>query len=530
MLLKDHRYINSHSERLHWRWIAVVLFAYSFGANLNAQALAQNQDNEVDSSNAFASEPRIQVYDLSPRASIREAARARQLFAKGHIIRLIGGADQDVYRLLRVRVVDLPADTNQECRHCWWLPERKRGPGERSESPSVIAVRISPTGATHQFVSVAGARKRDDSWHVAFKNWVERERARAAAFGLDILPPELSGAEDPQPPTEAWTELTEVTMTQSDSNNDTTRFTVSVYRLNDIDAAGDWYMILTHPQGQPNFVGCGGFPISCGQVTFQRDVSMTTAPEFILYDHGPSTQVSVTTVSFTLGSALNATGPGVSAMFGESWQQPSVDTKDVSSLSNNTAGWSEIYNWPPNSYSPAPTSSSIFLSHQGALFQVPEGTKSFVLTANVSTIFGREINVGGLGQQPVTNGSIGIQIGLLIEPPEFSVTPTQTTIQPGDSSRANVVASIPGSSNGLSWQVSNIPAWLTVSQTSGSGNAVLTLSVKPDATPGTVGSLNFDTNPAFGAPSVEKNPLILTITVGTPPNPPCDPPLCTSGN
>ncbi|MFL6353669.1 MAG: hypothetical protein ACJ74Z_17715 [Bryobacteraceae bacterium] len=392
-----------------------------------------------------------------------------------------------------------------------------------------MAVRSSTNGSLHQFLGFV--QPKGDHHHQrserAFSQWVDRERARACASGLTTLPPELSAAEDPQPPPQAWTELTETTQSATDAGGDASRSTIGVYRLNDIDEAHDWYMVLSHPQVQPNFQGCGGFPISCEELTFQRVVSLNTQPIFILFDHGPSTQVSVVTVGFSIGGTINATGPGVSAAFAESWQQPSVNTLDQSSLSQNTAQWTEDFVWPDSSYSPAATSSSIFLSHQGAVFQVPEGTKEFDLATLVNLTFGQEINVGGLGQQSVDQYIIGQSIGLQVEPPVFSITPGQITIAPGDQGKVQLTAYNPASTNGVSWVVTNIPTWLTVSQRTGSVSTPVTLSVSPDATPGTVASLNFDTDPAFGAPSVEQGPLIVTVTVGTS-GPPCDPPLCTN--
>jgi hypothetical protein len=79
----------------------------------------------------------------------------------------------------------------------------------------------------------------------------------------------------------------------------------------------------------------------------------------------------------------------------------------------------------------------------------------------------------------------------------------------------NISALIPSSTQGLPWTLSSPPpSWLSVSQTSGAGPALVTLRVEPGTPIGSVASLNFNTNPAFAAPSVEVNPLIVTVTVG----------------
>ena len=154
-------------------------------------------------------------------------------------------------------------------------------------------------------------------------------------------------------------------------------------------------------------------------------------------------------------------------------------------------------------------------------------TKEFDLATLVDLTFGQEINIGGLGQQSVDQYTIGQSIGLQVEPPVFSITPSELTIAPGDPGKLQLTAYNPASTNGVSWVVTNIPTWLTVSQMTGSVSTPVTLSVSPDATPGTVASLNFNTDPAFGAPSVGPGPLIVTVTVGST-GPPCEPPLCTS--
>jgi hypothetical protein len=64
--------------------------------------------------------------------------------------------------------------------------------------------------------------------------------------------------------------------------------------------------------------------------------------------------------------------------------------------------------------------------------------------------------------------------------------------------------------------ISNVPGWLTVSQTSGGGSTKLNLSVQPDRLDGSMASLNMDTNPSFATPSVETNPLKVKVTVGQP--------------
>ena len=64
----------------------------------------------------------------------------------------------------------------------------------------------------------------------------------------------------------------------------------------------------------------------------------------------------------------------------------------------------------------------------------------------------------------------------------------------------------------MTWSITNIPTWLTVSQVSGSTSATITVTVQPK-TRGSVAYLNIQTSPPYGAPSVEQGPLVVTITV-----------------
>jgi hypothetical protein len=119
--------------------------------------------------------------------------------------------------------------------------------------------------------------------------------------------------------------------------------------------------------------------------------------------------------------------------------------------------------------------------------------------------FGNQINRGGYF---IFNGAMA--------PPQFSVVPTTISIPPGGSGKAQLVARIGDDTLGLSWNVSNIPSWLNVDQTTGSRSALLTLSAAGGTALGTVGTLNFNTNPLFAAPSVASGPLTLNIKVGQP--------------
>ncbi len=163
---------------------------------------------------------------------------------------------------------------------------------------------------------------------------------------------------------------------------------------------------------------------------------------------------------------------------------------------------------------PPETSIGLFLSHQGSIFQVPEGTTSFQFLLAEPVTFAFQPHFGNL-ETSVSYDSVQIDIF----PPVFTVSLASLSIPPGGSGNFDITAVNPSTSNnglGLAWDVTNLPPWLTVSQTSGSSSAGLILNVAPGTPLGTVSSLNINTNPAFAAPSVEENPLLVHVTVGQP--------------
>ena len=112
-----------------------------------------------------------------------------------------------------------------------------------------------------------------------------------------------------------------------------------------------------------------------------------------------------------------------------------------------------------------------------------------------------------------------VPVQINIFPPVFTTSLSDLSIPPGGNGAFEITAVNPSTSNGglgLAWDVKNLPPWLTVSQTSGSSSARLTLNVAPGTALGTVASINVNTNPEFAAPSVETGPLLVRVTVGQP--------------
>jgi hypothetical protein len=173
--------------------------------------------------------------------------------------------------------------------------------------------------------------------------------------------------------------------------------------------------------------------------------------------------------------------------------------------------WNEAFTDEGAVTKPPETSIGLFLSHQGSIFQVPEGTTSFQFTLDepVTYYFQHSFNY-----PQVDVVDLSVQINIF--PPVFVTSLNNLSIPPGGSGTFEITAVNPSSGLGLAWDVKNLPPWLTVSQTSGSGSAHIRLNVAPGTALGTVASINVNTNPEFAAPSVEVNPLLVRVTVGQP--------------
>ncbi len=449
----------------------------------------------------------VATVDLLSRPEADVLANARRAFRQGDIVRMVGGKPEDMQRLLGIGGALLTRT------RALGSSSRNAGPLQNAAPPvyQVVAARATRTGALHEFLQL-GKTATDASNPgnlVAYETWAEKERRLAQERQTGSLP------SDPEPPAQAWTELQQTTVNQTDDDGNIFQNTVSVFRLNDISPNFDWYMVLTDPQSQPNYQGCIVFGFgACGWWTHQRVFTMSTTPQAVLFDHGPLNKITSSTASFSIGGLINATGPGVSAGYSVSWPQQSVTTTDESDLANGVGKWSEAFEDEGVFTKPPETSTGLFLSHQGSIFQVPEGTSSFQFTLDEPVTSAFQPRFGNLETEVL---DFTVQINIF--PPVFVTSLNNLSIPPGGSGTFEITAVNPSTSNaglGLAWDVSNLPSWLTVSQTSGSSSARLMLNVAPGTALGTVGSINVNTNPEFAAPSVEQSPLLVRVTVGQP--------------
>lgn len=429
----------------------------------------------------------IQVIDLGINASEDETLEAKKAYKQGHIIRVVGGSPADLRRLIGSGAFNL----DKVGADAIW---------------QASAVRLGKYGALHQFTSrmsvtsgmsthaIEAAGKQSEE---SFDTW--REKEVSAELG------------DPSPPAQAWTQVLSLTDVQSGGWG-STQTVLQVYRLNGTDTSADYYMVLTDPTVSPNFSVPAGncaslFLFPCGWYTSQRDISMSTNPAGVLFDHGPSTKITTNSGYWSIGFGLPT---NVGASFSENWSQDSVTTTDQSNVVAGTAHWSEAFVSESCCSQLPATSTSTFLSHQGAIFKLPPGA-SFQLAVSVTPTIIYQPSFGNPSQ-----GGGAFFFNAPISPPQFSVIPSAITIPPGVTGNVQLLARIGDNSIGLPWAITNIPSWLNVDQISGARTTVLNLTVQAGTALGTLGTLNFNTDPPFAAPSVASGPLKMNVKVGQP--------------
>ena len=255
-------------------------------------------------------------------------------------------------------------------------------------------VHIDLRGVTNVYQGLAAAGGEAQA-AVDFNRWVSQQ-----AMAPGLAPPAMpSSARAPwaqpsmplaaaAPSSTAWTPLFSAVSGYTDYQGTSVHFTMSDYRLNDINTGGDWYLFATQLQTAPAYGGCNYS--SCGPWTIQRNVRIPGPAPLSLADYGPTGTITSSTTGYTVGAGLSAgtdVGVGVSASYSQTWDQPSVVTYDQTSYATATAAWQEnfggpsYYWWPAGPTAPPSTSTSSFQSDQAAIFKAPEGTSSFSLTS-----------------------------------------------------------------------------------------------------------------------------------------------------
>jgi len=458
-------------------------------ASMKAQQVVVGNTDKVSGS-------AIQVIDLQKNASAEEVTVARTAYQQGHIIRMTEGTPADIRKATGAEAFEIrPAAADQ-----------------KSAAPmagtNLSAVRLGQHGELHQFAGTNSNQASRSSFQLleaSFEQWRQKQQQEAVG--------------DPSGPPQSWQQVLEVTFVQSGNPGDSSydwgsiQNIITAYRLSAASLDGEYYMVLTDPTTAPNFKvpasNCASlFLAPCGWYTTHRNISISTTPSGILFDHGPTTQITNGSGSWTIGLGIPGSG---SVGYSQNWSQSSVTTTDQSNLATGVGQWDEAFTSETCCAQLPATSVSTFLSHQGAIFKLSPGTASFQLNIGINTqiiyqpSFGNPY--GGAGNYQLTG---------TVSPPQFAVNPTAITIAPGASATVQVVANIGAGQILLPWVVENIPLWLNVSQIKGAGSTLVTLTANAGTALGTLGTLNFDTVPSYASPAVAAGPLTMNVKVGQP--------------
>lgn len=404
------------------------------------------------------------------------------------------------------------------------LPEPSATLSPRSSVPSNVTtvfqgVHFGLNGVTNVYQGQAAAGGESQA-AVQFNQWIAGQTAAHAS-----APMTSSALAAGAPSGAAWTQLNSAVSAYTDYQGTSVHFAMTDYRLNDINSGTDWYLFATQLQTAPNYQGCS-YSTVCGPYTIWRNVRIPAPAPLALADYGPQGTVTSSTAGYTVGGGLGTdVGAGVSASYSQTWDQPSVVTTDQTSYPNITAAWQESFGgpsyfwWPVSISAPPGTSTGSFQSDQAAIFSAPEGTSSFTLTGYAGSETEEDSNFHAcwtwLGTMYLCYSSgysgVNLSIRMTVQPPVLAVSPSGLSLSRGSSGTISIQAVVPGSSQGLAWDVTNIPSWLSVSSLSGSGVGSVTVTVNRKTPIGSVAYLNFNTSPAFAAPSVERGPIVVQI-------------------
>ena len=504
--------------------LMLPLFALWFSLVGSVQVASASRGSAATGSSCSApgsSVFRLATADLAnPSATV--ICRARRALQAHSIITAVGPRSS-VGQLGRLLGIQLPDPSITQSISTTQVSQRGPKPATGAEGRQPIAssrlkshittvflgAHLDSKGVVQSYEGLAAAGGETQA-AAQFNQWVGAQVAQQAA-GQQTAP------SSPQPG--AWTDLNYALLNYSDPWNDAHQFAITYYRLNDLNIGADWYLFATHVQTTPNYSGCNY--TSCGVFTNQRN--LTIPGPISLFDHGPTGTITSSTDSFTVGTSLNVAsdvGAGVDASYSQSWNTQAVTTTDQTS--GNTAAWQENFTgpnysaWPFGPTPPPPTSTGTFISYQAAIFIAGEGTSSFNLTPVVVSKMELDNNFHlcfpflCYTQNFLTTT---LSVPLTIQPPAFSVSPSALQLTSGSSGGFSIAAYVPNSAQNLAWDVTNIPSWLTVSSLSGAGFSSVKVIVARRTPRGSVAYLNFNTSPAFAAPSVESGPIVVTVTV-----------------
>ena len=452
---------------------------------------------------ADAQNQTLDVIRLSNNPAADEVGNAKAAFQQGKAIVVLEGGDRTAAS--RLLGIDLPAMSPTSIQDKNPIPKGSVGAPEEVKR---TAAYLDTRKMLHSLQAFAAANAPDASWQKATEDWIKKQQG--------IADGSIVGA--PQPPSGAWTTMLTTTVSSTGGYGNTEQTDISVYRLNTIDTANDYYMVYLIPESYPNYNGfCDGIG-DCGFHTFGRHFQLGLA-DAQLFEHGPGNVVNTTTVSFNFGGSVSSEGPGINTGLSVSWSQPDVTTNDRSNQS--TGIWDEQFvanyfnHCDPGTGTLNETSYGTFFSTQLAILKVPAGITDLHFPIEDEATYCETISPYGIPYNvyDYTQNDTTIHLGA----PVLTAAPSSLTVGAGQSQPLLVSAFIPFSTEGLSWKLSTNQSWLTVpGEGPYSGIQAIPVSVAPGTPNGTTGTIALDTYDPDATRSVVQGPILVNVTVGTP--------------
>jgi Galactose oxidase, central domain len=449
------------------------------------------------------------VHVLLPNATGADLAAIKQDFENGEIVEMEGSHHADFDSLLDIALPDISPVTNQET-----IDTGKRSISYGWKSTPTLrweAARVTADGvhlyecARSRFSGVLPGTKNPKNCATSLAEWIAEEQ-------------NVSAQAVPEPYIADWTALGQISIDYADDYL-TFENRFRLLRLNDLDATSDWYMMVRDPLSAPNYQGCTVPFGSCGWYTNARDFqisldrSLLSDSRFKLYEWSPAQEIKSGTGELSLGISLESVVPKPGVGYTFSWDQSDVITTVYSAPANKEASWVEAFKGNSPVSVPPITSTYAFLSHQGVIFQVPEGTQSISATANTHV----KLEYNAVSTRYF---EFQAQPTLHLAAPRFSTNLSTLSLLQNSTGLVYLTSLIPHYSQRLRWTLVSKPDWLDVSPTEGAQSTYLEIRDNGAAEVGNIGYVELQTNPAYGAPSVATGPLRVKVQVvaGLPPN------------
>lgn len=442
----------------------------------------------------------LEIVVLPSEPSPEDLIGAKKALAEGSIVEMENEKVIDFNAWLDVAV---PPPRPATDRVSASKKEDQNSQGEVLPVARIVAARIAPDGSLHSYTCQTSSRPSSESsggkdCRSGFREWVQQEQTELKTLGFST------------PDQTDWTAIAQITDAWKTDAGNFFDNRVRLYRLNESDPAADWYLIARDPVSAPNFYRCGTPGTACGWYTDKRDFQISldstlgSIAGISLYDWSPKQSIVNGQGQFSIGFSLNGIAPSPSVGYSYTWEQADVKTTVYANAPAREASWVEEF---PFFHSPSQNARTSFMSHQGVIYQVPEGTSGFgVITKSF---------LKWLDYRPVVYWADQVTDSptVKVSAPAFSVDPTSVPLTRGAVARVLLTSQFPGYAQRLRWKVVSTPSWLQVSPSQGAESTVLEFRENGQAQPGLTGYVELQTDPPYAAPSVEAGPLRVSVEV-----------------